>query len=312
MSTRSLIHALALVATITPSVAIAADLKPDVTFVRHHFDGWMMAPATQAGRIVGFLAWEIEGAAHGENIDLIWLERDDTSNWSAWGWSNVDKGAAVNWVRQVYADTTLFDRDGTLVVASLHGITIAPTDKLDGAFFESDPLAASVNSSPDAAAIAATLAGTGYSVTAGEMATAMSSQPCDAAISTLDKMMTPILRQVEDALFTAKSLATERAAAPPDPCISWPCPGCTAAYGTWTTTGPTVTTVTAMGNRCKCESRTPASASVTYTGETWFWCNSCPAPGTATGEEYCAEDVECSVPITATPCPGGGCGLFVP
>lgn len=295
----------------------AGVLKDDVQLVRHHVDGWTLSPAVHQGRVVGFLGWADAGTSVGNNICLMWFDRGAEDLWHVFGWSSADKGAAVQFVRSAYADPTMFSRDGLLVGASIGVEPVPPTDKVVEGFFETDPFGAAVLGTPGALEVAEALASLGYAVTAGELKASLIAQPCETeVVSKLDQFMIPIVRQVEQAVFTAESLAADRATeAEIDPCVAaWPCSGCTVSYGAPTIApgAVTTTTVTAIGSRCKCESRTPATAAATYTGKTRWLCDPCTGPAVVSGEEYCAEDVECGVPIAATPCPGGGCGLFVP
>lgn len=317
---RYLIFALAVALLLIPKVATAqmgAVLKTDVFFVRHHADGWVFAPAVRDGRVVGFLAWVGPGVATPGNIKLLWFERGGGATWDISGWSIADKGGAVNFVRDRYADPSIFDRDGELVGASIGIEPAEPDAKVVGAFFENDPIGIAVNGSPEAADLAEVLGQAGYPVAAGDLKTSLITQPCPTPdLSNTDKLMIPIVRQVEAALFTASSLTVVRAAEGPiDPCVAaWPCAGCTIAYGNATVAPAAVTTTTIMpvGARCKCESRTPATATATYTGKTVIWCEPCTGPTPVSGIEYCAEDITCPVPLAAGACPGGGCGLFVP
>lgn len=308
----ALIAVASLASLLAPApAAFAQDFQKGVSLVRHHAAGWTFSPAILDGRVIGFLAWADAGVGAPGNITTIWFARGPKNAWTISGWTGDALGGAVQYVRETYQSPALFSHDGLLVRSANFALEAAKPEPMVNGFFAADPLATAVSDGALAASIAGVVADDGYPVAGGDMIGFLrvgTVDPCPIAIDTVDLTLVLVSRAVEVAAFGEAAQDTLDAINAIN--CSWPCDGCTTTYGNSTPTPPGTwtTTMTRVGQRCKCESRRPSSAPATYSGETWFWCDACTGPATVTGEDYFAEDIECPGPC---PAPSGS-GVFVP
>jgi hypothetical protein len=108
--------------TIAGARTVTAQTDPSV-YVRFNVDGWWFCPAVSDNYIYGFLAWaNTTGAADsqttvtGNNIRLVWCQREDVDEWTLWGWSNTSTtpGEGGAWVRSLLDDPEVFSLDPDL------------------------------------------------------------------------------------------------------------------------------------------------------------------------------------------------------
>jgi len=287
--------ALSLSLSLSLSLCFHAHARDDWTPVSVRFDaeGWAFVPAVSEGQVLGFVAWLTDGGTGG-NISVVWLHREQDGTWTTWAWESNSLAQAVGWVRSTWNDPSLFSHDPTIGRALLDvGIDalVDPSEVVNGLYFY-DPLQPTVTISDNPAEVLDLLAASGWAAAPALSASAVEASPCDADEVAIETMLSRYSVEAVQLLSEQGTPLTE---------CQWPCT-CTTVYGASTCAPPCTWAISTRtyGGSVKCEYRRPATAPWTKTGLTRWRCNNCAASGTASGEDYGAEDV-----LVGDPCPAG-------
>jgi len=73
----------------------------------YHTAEWTFVPAKENGLTIGFLAWLSDVQPIGNNIRVIWFQKDGPASWSSWAWTSIDKLEGARWVRDFVGDQQL-------------------------------------------------------------------------------------------------------------------------------------------------------------------------------------------------------------
>lgn len=243
-----------------------------VASIRHHSQNWTFVPATLGGQVVGIVGWADSATVVPGNMTVAWFERLADGGWQAWGWSGATLGQAAAYSRQSLGGLATF-RDGATHRLSVEFDAVAP-EPVTGGLFDTDPLQEVVPLIPDPAGTVEAFAQSGWSVAPTLSASLV--EPvvgCPVDVDPTFVLMNQLAEVFETALVGSSTI---------DPNCAWPCSGCTVTYtGVTPVTPPTWTVSTrVVGERRYCKWCRSATATASYTGLTWVWCNSCPATQT--------------------------------
>jgi hypothetical protein len=137
---------------------------PLVTGWKSRVNGWTFAPAHSAagGAVLGFLAWADPGITVGDNVSVLWYERDQNDQWRVWGWKTGDFTSAVAFARAEVSYPALWADDPELVaLLGPAGTEPTPTEMEQG-FFVDDPNAPTFLAQLNPEVVVATITALGY------------------------------------------------------------------------------------------------------------------------------------------------------
>jgi len=103
--------------------------------------GWTIVPDVRLGdgHIRGILAWADEEILVGDNLGVIWFERNPDESWGAWSWEDVTVGEAVNVLRDQFQDPLMYALEPDLEEFALGaGLGQDPT-RMSNGLLETDP-----------------------------------------------------------------------------------------------------------------------------------------------------------------------------
>jgi hypothetical protein len=266
-----------LAAAASGSIARADD---EVKTVRHDTMNWTFATAVSGDKVVGFLGWVDASEAVLGNIKVMWFERESDGRWTSWAWADNDLGTAVNSVRTLLSDDTVFDQDEDLKQAAWASLDqgFKMPDPVVKGLYADDELQNVVSTSTNPDEMVEWLADAGWPVgktLSSELAKA--DKDCQGVLKEpIDGIMDSLANRSETALFGSSDTA--------DPCAALWCKCTTTTTSTlapppatWTLTGQT-----RVAGGWICIWSHPTVVTATSTGEHWY-CPSCAGTVTGTG-----------------------------
>jgi hypothetical protein len=221
--------------------------EPLVHFWKAEIDGWLFAPAhtPQGDSVLGFLAWAEPDVVVGDNVSILWYERQADGRWRVMGWKSDDFISAVAHARTLMGNQSLWagdpEIDARLAVSGAPQEPV-PTE-MDFGLFVDDPNAPAFLNAEDPALAIEEAAEDGYpaapllSSIATNDATEPPPSPC---ISGPDVNTTIILNRLTLEAETAMWGVSTIVAGELDEICCW-CPCTTSiSYGPWILTGTTM------------------------------------------------------------------------
>jgi len=104
------------------------------------FNQWTFEPVLIGGEVKAFIAHADPDTLVGDNLPILWYEKQADGSWSMWGWSSYDLGGAVMWLREYYTDPNLLHASPNLccVVTPTTALSM-PKPMTDGVYVD-DPI----------------------------------------------------------------------------------------------------------------------------------------------------------------------------
>jgi hypothetical protein len=198
-----------------------AKTNENVTWMRFMNDGWIFAPAGLGAEVRGFFAWTLD--ADGDNIRILWYEREEGDHWSTWGWDDdTPLGDAAAWVEEHLGGPLVFVEDPDLrepsALADRENLP-APQQMVNG-LFAGDPAQEFVMLSANPTLAMETLVASGYAAAPRLSPLAVdAAAPCVAnnTQDSLEAMLNDMAATFEVTLFGQTAIVLN---------CAWPCRGC--------------------------------------------------------------------------------------
>ncbi len=277
-----------------------AHAAADGVSARHYAFDWTFVPATANGQVIGVLGWANSDVVVAGNMNVAWFERRADGGWDSWGWTDGQVGEAAAYVTQSVNSLVKF-RDHEVDERSVVSQATTPQPVTDG-MFSDDPVREFVMMLPDPAGAIEAFAQAGWSL--GPTLSASLVVPVEVCATPMNAtivVMNTFAQRFEMVLMGQSATELD--------CELF-CAGCTETYsnpvpsgaGTWT-----LHTRVHLGWRY-CRWCRPASYTLSYTGLTFWLCNSCSATTTVQGYEVCEDRILTSDTCPATP--PAGCETF--
>jgi len=269
---------------LTPS-AVQADPP---AYWRGNVSGWVFAPAIVSGGVVGHLGWADTAVITGNNIAIVWFQRESNGTWTTWGWKSGDFCKAVDALRTSLSQPTLWAEDDDILtkLSECAPVTSAePPTALASGLFIDDPILEAVSASEDPVQFVAALADFGWasaptiSAILAQQTLTNTGVPCDADSSvswTADQLILRMTYESETVMFGSSTVSATLA-------CTMLCSGCWStttytAWGAWVFVGSATSPVgvlTCTYSRTRTKTRT-------WTGATFWSCAACPGPTVTT------------------------------
>ncbi len=195
-------------------------------YATFEYEGWTFAPIVTGGVIKGHLAWADPLTLTGNNVPIVMYLKDGVDQWSTWGWTEYDLGAAVAQVREQFADPAIFTLEPTLGSA-VSGTSVAnPSKLIEDGVFEDDPIRAIIQESPDPVALISTLVDLGWEAAPNlsQLAVEMP-ELCPDTTTIVGPVVSLLNERTRDMELIILGQALTNVT-----CTLWPCAGCTTIF----------------------------------------------------------------------------------
>jgi hypothetical protein len=154
-------------ALLTCADAYAQGTTTRPVFATHSFGAWTFEPIMVSGSVAGFLAYADPASLTGDNIPMVWYEKNLDGSWTTWAWEQRDLGAGVRWVREAYGKPELLTGSPTLNSVVGGATTLVAPKSMVGGLYEDDPMQAVIEGAEDPAAAMSLLELIGWAAAPG-------------------------------------------------------------------------------------------------------------------------------------------------
>jgi len=129
--------------------ALAQGTPPRPEFVTHAFGAWTFEPILIGGEVRGFLAYADPVNLVGDNVPMVWYEKNTDGSWSTWGWASYELGVAVKWLRHAYDDPEVLFKSTHLCCVITEETALDEPKPMVGGLFEDDPMQELITTAED-------------------------------------------------------------------------------------------------------------------------------------------------------------------